>query len=58
MSREKPKTFSSAREVFKTYLPRTSKQAILNSGYGQVEDTRTSKLLQDFKSSLKRQARR
>jgi len=58
MSCEKRKTFSSAREVFKTYLPKSTQEGKMNSDYGQVEDHSTSKLLEDFKSSLKRKARR
>ena len=58
MSREKRKTFSSAREVFKTYLPKSIQEQKMNSGYGQIEDSRTSELLEEFKSNLKRQARR
>lgn len=58
MSREKRKTFSSARDVFKTYLPKSTQESKMNRGYGQIEDMRTSELLEGFKSSLKRQARR
>jgi hypothetical protein len=58
MSHQKRKTFSSAREVFKTYLPKSTQEERVNSGYGQIEDSRTSELLEGFKSSLKRQARR
>ncbi|MCP4262898.1 MAG: hypothetical protein GY774_36115 [Planctomycetes bacterium] len=58
MSRAKPKTFSSAREVFKTYLPKSTQEGQINSNYDKVEDTRTSKLLEDFKSSLERKVRR
>ena len=58
MSHKKRKTFSSAREVFKTYLPKSAHERRVNSGYGQIEDSRTSKLLEGFKSNLKKQARR
>lgn len=58
MSRKKRKTFSSAREVFKTYLPKSPQESKMNSRYGQIEDSRTSKLLEGFKSNLKKQARR
>lgn len=58
MKRRKPKTFSSAREFFNTYLPKSTQEGEINSGYGQVEDRRTSELLEDFRSSLERQTRR
>jgi len=58
MSREKRKTFSSAREVFKTYLPKSTQERKMNSGYGKIEDSSTSDLLDVFKSSLKRQTHR
>lgn len=57
MNLEKRKTFSSAREVFKTYLPKSIQEKKLNSGYVQIEDNRTSELLEEFKSNLNRQAR-
>ena len=58
MKRRKPKTFSSAREVFNTYLPKSTQESEIDSGYGQAEDRRTSELLEDFRSSLERQTRR
>ena len=58
MSRAKRKTFSSAREVFRTYLPQSTQKRDLNRDDDQVEENRTSKLLEDFKSSLKRRVRR
>lgn len=58
MNRVKRKTFSSAREVFRTYLPKSTQKTEINSDYEQVEDRRASELLEEFKSSLKRQARR
>lgn len=58
MNREKHKTFSSAREVFKTYLPKSTQERKMNSGHGKIEDSSTSDLLDVFKSSLKRQTRR
>ena len=58
MKRRKHKTFSSAREFFNTYLPKSTKEREINSGYDQVEDQRTSELLEDFRSSLERQTRR
>lgn len=58
MSRAKPKTFSSAREVFKTYLPKSTQEGQTNCNYDQVEDPRTSKLLEDFKSNIERRGRR
>ena len=57
MNRVKRNTFSSAREVFKTYLPKSSQEES-NSDYGQVEDRRTNKLLEDFKSRLEKQTQR
>ena len=57
MSREKHKTFSSAREIFKTYLPRNAQEEEMNSGYDQVENRRTSELLEEFKSNLEKQTR-
>jgi len=58
MNRKKRKTFSSAREVFKTYLPKSMQEKKMNSGHGESEDSRTSDLLEVFKSNLKRQTRR
>ncbi len=58
MERRKPRTFSSAREFFNTYLPKSTQEREINSGYGQVEDRRTSELLEDFRSSLERQTHR
>ena len=58
MKRKKPKTFSSAREVFNTYLPKSRQKGEMNSDYGQVGDQRISELLKDFRSSMERQTRR
>lgn len=58
MNRAKRKTFSSAREVFRTYLPKSTQKREINSDDDRVEDHSTSKLLEDFKSSLKRRVRR
>ena len=58
MKRTKPRNFSSAREVFNAYLPKSTQEREVNSGYGQVEDQRTKELLEDFRSSLERQTRR
>jgi len=58
MSRAKPKTFSSAREVFKTYLPKNTQEGKTNSSYDQVEDPHTSQLLEDFKSNIERKGHR
>jgi len=58
MSRGKHKVFSSAREVFKTYLPKSMQEGKMNSGHGEIEDSRTSDLVDVFKSNLKRQTRR
>jgi hypothetical protein len=57
MNRAKRRTFSSAREVFKTYLPKSIREEEMNSGYSQVENRRMSELLENFKSSLEKQAR-
>ena len=57
MERRKPKTFSSAREFFNTYLPKSTQEREINGSYDQVEDQRTSELLEDFRSSLERQTR-
>lgn len=58
MKRTKPRTFSSAREVFNAYLPKSIRERKSNSGYGQVEDQHTRELLEDFRSNLERQTRR
>ena len=57
MKRTKPKTFSSAREFFNTYLPKSTQKREINSGYGPVEDQRTDELLENFRSILEKQTR-
>jgi hypothetical protein len=57
MKRVKKNTFSSAREIFKTYLPKKS-QDEMNNDYVQAEDKRTTKLLEVFKSRLAKQTPR
>ena len=53
MSRTKRKTFSSTREIFKTYLPKNTQ-----GRKGNIEDQRTNELLEHFKSSLEKKTRR
>ena len=58
MKKRKLKTFSSAREIFNTYLPKSTQEGKIISPYAQEEDIHTNELLEHFRSSLEKQTRR
>jgi hypothetical protein len=54
MSLRKPKTFSSAKEVFKSYFPKsaTEKSAVSDECYNRTDYDFPKKLADNFRSAL------
>jgi transposase-like protein len=54
MSLRKPKTFSSAKEVFKSYFPKTSndKSSASDERYGRTDYDFPKRLANNFRSAL------
>jgi hypothetical protein len=54
MNSKNKKTFSSAREVFRRYLPKSTEEDQINNK-GKIQDISTRDFLDVFKSGIKKQ---
>jgi hypothetical protein len=54
MSQRKPKTFSSAKEVFRSYFPNTTndKSGVPDERYGRTDYEFPKRLANDFRSAI------